>query len=722
MSKLPLLPRYILCRYDAISNSSKTNKIPLNPSTLIAHNPQDPSIHIDYNTAKQAAELLGEGYGIGFVLMPEDKYFCIDLDNCLNTDGTWKPIVSDTLIKFPGAYAEVSNSKCGIHIIGRYEGDQLNPGSRSSGIEVYTSKRFIALAEIDAHGDGDTIHTVAITQFIKDNFKNKKINKQTKDLDWSTESHPDCNPPADNLELIDFLLNKKLNQHEVPFSGKIPIPHFKHLFEANEEVLSQSFPPDTNDVFDRSRADLALANTLHYFLGGNCERVEQIMRLSKLYRDKWDNHKTYLPDTIAEAPGRFKKCFAHSHRQKNINSNSSNNQQKILESSLYPELSSKFKALDTSNNLKYLLDIFKISIRWNSMAREREIEIPNTTLFIEDSENSSLRLIEDLALLNEMPIFRIDKNLNTIAQRDHYHPIVEGLKTNPWDGVSRLDEFINTIESSTPKLSYKLIKRWMISAIAAIHSKKGFASSGVLVLAGEQNIGKTRWIKALDPFECNAIKGGALLDPTNKDCIRTLSSFWIVELGELDASFRKSDIARIKSYLTEDMDKIRFPYERKDSLLQRRTVFAASVNDPNFLVDETGNRRWWTIPVISINDNHGLDMPQVWAEVYSIWVSGEQAYLTQEEFNELNIHNLNHEQLNPLEEALYTFYDFELGWERKQKCFQSATDVLRHLGYDKPTKAQCTQMGKIITKVTGLLPQKTKTGRFHQLVFKSKST
>src|SRR6185437_11835071 len=151
-------------------------------------------------------------------------------------------------------------------------------------------------------------------------------------------------------------------------------------------------------------------------------------------------------------------------------------------------------------------------------------------------------------------------------------------------------------------------------------------------------------------------------------------------------------IARIKSYLTEDSDKIRFPYERKDSVIQRRTVFAASVNDPNFLVDETGNRRWWTIPVISINDNHGLDMRQVWAEVYSMWKQGEQAYLTQDEFNALNIHNKNHEQLDPLEEAIHTFFDFSKGWQDKSKHFKSATEVLRCIGYDKPTKAQATHI------------------------------
>ena len=206
------------------------------------------------------------------------------------------------------------------------------------------------------------------------------------------------------------------------------------------------------------------------------------------------------------------------------------------------------------------------------------------------------------------------------------------------------------------------------------------------------------------------------LIPTNKDCLRTLSSFWIVELGELDASFRKADIARLKSYLTDDSDRVRFPYALKDTVLPRRTVFAASVNDPKFLVDETGNRRWWTIPVISIQENHGIDIKQVWSEVYEIWKSGEQSWLNEIEFKELTSHNLNHEQLNPLEEGLHLFFDFSSDWKKKKKQRFSATEVLRILGYFNPTKTQATQMGKILTKTTGESPDRGQSGNLHYLV------
>lgn len=719
MNKLPNLPRFILCLYTSIPNSLKTNKTPLNPHTLKAHSPLDPLIHMTYKDAKQTASLLGEGYGIGFVFLEKDKYFFIDLDYCLQEDNTWSPIVSKILNKFPLAYVEISNSGKGLHLIGKYEGERLNHSCKnlSEKLELYTDGRFCAITEKQSQGSFDAIYTDDLKIIINEYFSFNKSQEPRKE--WTTESHPECNPPEDNIELINFLLNKK----PTPQEAFGTIVSFKDLFEANELVLSKAYPSmNQSDPYDRSVADAALIYKLHYFLGGNCERVEQIMRLSKLNRDKWDNHINYLPGTILNSPGRYKKCFAHSHRQKDNNPNRPFNQLKLLEYSLYPELTNKMKVLDTSNNLKFLLETFGINMRWNLMTRSRETYLPNFKLFKEDEENEALRLIEDIALINDMPIFRIDKNLTTLAQKDRYHPIVEGLSKNPWDRISRLNDFINTIESATPELSYKLIKRWMVSAIAAAHSETGFSSSGVLVLSGEQYLGKTRWIEALDPFNCDAVKTGALLDPTNKDCIRTLSGFWIAELGELDGTFRKADMARIKSFITEKIDKIRFPHERKDSLLQRRTVFAASVNDSKYLIDETGNRRWWSVPVLSINLNHGIDIVQVWAEVFHLWKEGEQSYMTNEEFIALTSHNKEHEQLNPLEEAIYTFFDFSEGWELKKKKPYSATEVLLKLGYFNPTRSQCTQVGNLLKKMTGKNPERTKCVRLHYLVLKSEQT
>lgn len=724
----PKLNQYILCCYEPLS-LTKTNKKPLDYRTLKTHNPLDPEIHTDYENARGFSIICGDSYGVGFVITESDNYFFIDLDNCIDENGNLSELATLTLKTFRGAYTEISHSGLGIHVIGRYQGPTPSHKNRddSRGLEIYTSGRFCALTETQAQGDAETLHTQALAQYITDTGMST-YTPEPLNVEWTDTPKEGTNPPEDNNTLIQFMLNfSSKNSVEIFGNNKSRFISFKDLWEGNTQVFHKFFPQNSERGYDLSAADAALARTLSYFTGGNCERVRELMNLSGLKRIKWESNSNYLPRTILFARGN--SFFTHAVRppQPSHTHNTKNEQGtqspitpelniRFLQAQNYPELSTRGRVLDTSTNLKLLLDVFGIRARWNNMKRDREIEIPKCELFAEDAENSALSIIRDLALNNEMPITYLDNHLNLLSQKESYHPIVEALKKNPWDGVPRLDKFIDTLKTSNQELSYTILRKWMVSAIAASHSVKGFASQGVLVLVGEQNLGKTRFIQSLDPFNCDAVKTGALLDPKDKDCIRTLSSYWICELGELDGTFRKADIARIKSYVTESFDRIRFSYARKDSILSRRTVYAATVNDIDYLVDSTGNRRWWTVHVLEINENHGLDMAQVWAEVYTIWESGERTWINNDELKVLNEHNKEHELLNPLEELMYTFFDFSEGWETKKLKDFSATEVLRVMGFLNPTKAQCTQMGRIITKMTGTPPARDTKRRFHYLL------
>jgi putative DNA primase/helicase len=369
---------------------------------------------------------------------------------------------------------------------------------------------------------------------------------------------------------------------------------------------------------------------------------------------------------------------------------------RILPSPLiYPELDDN-RVLDTFENLKCLLGHFNAEIKYNLMSRRREIIIPGHELFLDDIDNSALDKVHYLATLNFMPTNRLDNHLNVLAYKNTYHPVVKFLSENSWDGVHRLHKFISSIKTENDELSHALIKRWMIAAIAAAHSVTGFINQGVLVIQGAQGIGKTMWVKSLDPIGCNAVKEGAILDPANKDSVILLARHWIVELGELDATFNKSDIARLKSFITMESDDVRFPYAAKSSRLPRRTAYIATVNDEKFLSDDTGNRRWWTITAKEIDLNHGLDMGQVWAEVYNLWVSGSLPYLSKDEQLQVNKENLEHEKIDPLREKLLDSYN----WTSDLRRYLPATKVLEELGFNKPNRSEATKMGNLLKEFT----------------------
>ena len=114
------------------------------------------------------------------------------------------------------------------------------------------------------------------------------------------------------------------------------------------------------------------------------------------------------------------------------------------------------------------------------------------------------------------------------------------------------------------------------------------------------------------------------MDVGNRDSEKTLVSHFIVELGELDAIFRKSDIAQLKGSLSKSRDQMRLPYERANNNYARRTSFIATVNDTEFLVDDTGNRRFWPLAVTKLDDISAINIQQLWAQVWQQYLDGKQ--------------------------------------------------------------------------------------------------
>lgn len=376
----------------------------------------------------------------------------------------------------------------------------------------------------------------------------------------------------------------------------------------------------------------------------------------------------------------------------------------------YPEMDGK-KVLDTRNNLKHLLNLFNIKVSWNIMTRTREVIIPDVISFIDEEENAALYEIYQLATTNGMPNGKLDRHLDSLAWMNTYHPIVKCIEEKIWDKEPRLNRFIETIETKDNSLAHKIIKRWMISAIAAAFSEKGFSAQGALVLQGKQGIGKTTLVKSLDPINCGAVKEGLLLDPNSKDSIMTATSCWIGEIAELDGTFHISDLPSLKAYITSAVDILRFPYKEKNSRLARRSVYVATVNENNFLIDDTGNRRWWTVEVEKINFNHNLDMQQIWAEVYFLYSQGEQAWLTFDESNLVNEANIEHEQIDPIEEKVMQYFDWRENWKQFNTQQLTSTEVLERIGHNALKKSDTTRMGKILIKLTNCKPIR----RFHTL-------
>lgn len=360
----------------------------------------------------------------------------------------------------------------------------------------------------------------------------------------------------------------------------------------------------------------------------------------------------------------------------------------------------------TLPNVAYLLKTYRITVRYDNIKKKLRISIPGHTGTSDNADNTAITIINSLAALHGIAIGQVPAIVEAIGDRNLYNPVATWITSKPWDGQDRLPALFNTLkerEGFSAQLKRILVYKWLLSAVAAALMSKGFKARGVLTFQGKQGIGKTSWVMSLVPdavLKDMVIKVDHHLDPHNKDSILGAITHWIVEIGELDSSFRKSDVARLKGVLTSDSDKVRRPYARTESEYQRRTVFCATVNEENFLVDHTGNTRWWTLPLQSIDFRHGIDMQQVFAQLAQDLNQDAQWWLTADEESLLEQHNSEHRTVSLMRERLMQKLDLSLIGKPNNPNMGSV-QILTMLGYDRPTNGDTKELTALLREMLG---------------------
>jgi putative DNA primase/helicase len=355
----------------------------------------------------------------------------------------------------------------------------------------------------------------------------------------------------------------------------------------------------------------------------------------------------------------------------------------------------------TIGNIKHMLSELGIEIRYDVIKKDLALLIPNSRFLIDTEKNDKMNHIVSQAISCDMNYGKVEDFVAYIASQNPYNPVAEWIDSKAWDGTSRVQSFYDTAVAKKeydPKvrgLKETLMKRWMVSAIAAAYLPNGVSAHGVLVFTAKQYIGKTNWALNLAPRSMKVVKDGATLDPKDKDSTYESLSHWIVELGELDATFKKADIAQLKAFIPKTHDSIRLPYRREPAKFARRTVFFGSVNDKDYLNDPTGNRRFWTIELESLNHSHNLDMQQVWAEFKHMFDQGEAWFLSPEEMTILNEHNEDFMVKDPIEEKLAVRIKFG----SDKATFKTTTQIAELIGFQNPKHGDQIRIGRALGKM-----------------------
>lgn len=370
-----------------------------------------------------------------------------------------------------------------------------------------------------------------------------------------------------------------------------------------------------------------------------------------------------------------------------------------------PEYRGNQNTPSTIENLETILAGEGFKIRYNRDKKKVEIEAPGHVPTADNRDNVGMTRIISLAARYGIATGNIPAYVEVIADKHAYSPAADWIGSKPWDGIDRLPAFYATVHAVPgypAALKMILLYKWLLSVVAAALMLTGFHTRGVLVLQGDQGISKTSWVRALIShllLRDQLVKLDHHLDIANKDSIFGAISHLIVEIGELESSFKK-DVARLKGFLTDIVDKIRRPYAKGESEYPRRTVFAATVNDSRFLVDSTGNSRWWTIAVVKLDADHGIDMQQLYAQLALDVKAGAQWWLTPDEEAQLAEVNAQHQTISVADELIRSFFDpARFGHPHNPNV--TASGLLQLLGMDNLSNTQAREAGATLRQLLG---------------------
>lgn len=296
----------------------------------------------------------------------------------------------------------------------------------------------------------------------------------------------------------------------------------------------------------------------------------------------------------------------------------------------------------------------------------------------------------------------VEDFLDVIASQNEYNPLLQILAFTEWDGKDRVPDIYKILHiAEDDTLSRTLIHKFLLQCISLCiynNVKKPFGADGVLTLVGEQGKGKTSFARKLG-INSDLFKEGLFVDPHDKDTVLKATTAFLGELGEVETTMKR-DIAALKAFITNETDEIRKPYGRTTETNLRRTSYIATCNSVDFLVDTTGNRRFWTIPCneIDLAELASLEPIQLWAQMHEeVKQKGYQCFrLTRDEVQLLAVRNGEHSVLLPSQaELLDIIYvasrkDSDYVWG-----YGTVTDFMAE--HEQLRKYSAVQVGKALT-------------------------
>ena len=292
--------------------------------------------------------------------------------------------------------------------------------------------------------------------------------------------------------------------------------------------------------------------------------------------------------------------------------------------------------------------------------------------------------------------------------KDHRrNPLLDILEELEWDGKPRVEQFLHDVMKAEDSEYVRECSRLIFAGGVHRAYEPGCKFDDMIVLIGGQAAGKStivRWLNLDDIFfrEIKTISG--------KEGIEAIRGVWIGEVAELMAMTRVKEAEAVKAYITSQEDSYRPPYGKHVQTIPRRCMFIGTTNNPQFLTDKTGNRRFYPVKVSSLAyqlyDNEAIVKEyilQAWAEAVYLYKEGKLQPFARKEVLE---------QIRAAQEAAMED-DWRAGaiaqYLDDQKRNAGATVCIIELWHNalcepeenKPTRKDSIEIGQIVSSIPG---------------------
>jgi hypothetical protein len=215
-----------------------------------------------------------------------------------------------------------------------------------------------------------------------------------------------------------------------------------------------------------------------------------------------------------------------------------------------------------------------------------------------------------------------------IALANRFNPVLDYLSRLRWDKRPRIDSWLTVYCGADDNPLNRAIGRKTLIAMVRRVKQPGCKFDNIPVLEGPQGSLKSTLVRTLagdDNFS-----DADILEGDKREQQELCEGVWGYEIQEL-SGLHKSDVERVKAFASRQVDKARPAYARKVQNRPRTCVFWGTTNAKEYLQDQTGNRRFWSVPIGKIEiDAFRRDRDQLFAEAVMVEATGESLVLPEE--------------------------------------------------------------------------------------------